>query len=304
MAGVLGGGLGGPGRRRCWSTPSTSSARDRRPGSDHVGHDHAERAEHHHVDERRAAGPPPGADVLAAVPARGGVAPRGTPRSSGRWRWRAPAARRRPRPPGRHGRRRPRPATCDRRSPRPEARQIGQRRTPSPVPRTTISRSIVDGTLLCRGRSRGFTSVHPGTPGWGRAAPLSSLRGGTVRVRRPPQRRQVVAVQRPRRRRCAGRALRLRHARPQRRRGQGARRPARRAGGHVGQPQRRAGQRPVRRHRRPGRGRQQGRGPRQPVPGQHPRGRRRGLRAAGVRRRRRARARPTRWSTCGWSSSS
>ena len=56
-----------------------------------------------------------------------------------------------------------------------------------------------------------------------------------------------------------------------------------------------AGQRAVRRHRRAGRGRQQGRGPRQQVPGPHPRGRRHRVRAAGLRRRRRARpVRPAR----------
>ena len=65
----------------------------------------------------------------------------------------------------------------------------------------------------------------------------------------------------------------------------------------VGQPQRRARHRAVRRHRRAGRGGEQGRGPRQPVPGPHPRGRRHRLRAAGLRRRRRARRRPTRSST-------
>ena len=59
-----------------------------------------------------------------------------------------------------------------------------------------------------------------------------------------------------------------------------------------------------RRHRRPRRGRQQGRGPRQQVPRQHPRGRRHRVRAAGVRRRRRRRARPIRSSTCASSRSS
>ena len=53
---------------------------------------------------------------------------------------------------------------------------------------------------------------------------------GTLRVRRPAQRREVVAVQRAGRRRRARRAVRVRHHRPERRRGQGARRPPRPAG--------------------------------------------------------------------------
>ena len=60
-------------------------------------------------------------------------------------------------------------------------------------------------------------------------APVPWPTHGTVRVRRSPQRGQVVAVQRARRRRRAGRALRLRHHRPERRRGQGARPAPRRA---------------------------------------------------------------------------
>ena len=51
---------------------------------------------------------------------------------------------------------------------------------------------------------------------------------GAVRVRRPPQRGEVVAVQRAGRRRRAGRALRLRDHRPERRRGPGPRPPPRR----------------------------------------------------------------------------
>ena len=58
-------------------------------------------------------------------------------------------------------------------------------------------------------------------------------RHGTLRPRRPPQRGQVIAVQRPHRRRRARRAVRLRHQGPERRRRQGARRPARPAGGDV-----------------------------------------------------------------------
>ena len=54
------------------------------------------------------------------------------------------------------------------------------------------------------------------------------------------------------------------------------------------EPQRRARRRRGRRHRRARRRCEQGRGPRQPLPRQHPRGRRRRVRAAGVRGRRRA----------------
>ena len=55
-----------------------------------------------------------------------------------------------------------------------------------------------------------------------------------------------------------------------------------------------------RRHRRPRRGRVEGRGPGQQVPRQHPRGRRHRVRAACVRRRRRHRAeRPDRAPACG-----
>ena len=49
---------------------------------------------------------------------------------------------------------------------------------------------------------------------------------GTIRIRRPAQRRQVIPLQRTRRRRRARRSVRLRDRRPQRGRGQGARRPA------------------------------------------------------------------------------
>ena len=66
-------------------------------------------------------------------------------------------------------------------------------------------------------------------------------------------------------------------------------------GRDVEEPQRRARRGAGRRHRRSGRGGEQGRGPRQPVPRRHPRGRRHRVRAAGLRGRRRARAdRPAR----------
>ena len=68
--------------------------------------------------------------------------------------------------------------------------------------------------------------------------------------------------------------------------------------------ERRARRRAGRRHRRPGRGREQGRGSRQQVPRQHPRGRRDRVRAAGVRGRRRHRAVPIRSSTSASSRSS
>ena len=76
------------------------------------------------------------------------------------------------------------------------------------------------------------------------------------------------------------------------------------AGRDVQVQERRARHRAVRRHRRPGRGGQQGRGPGQQVPRPHPRGRRHRLRAAGLRRRRRARpVRPARAPAASSSSS-
>ena len=146
--------------------------------------------------------------------------------------------------------------------------------------------------------------VHDAIEGVGRThratLPTAPLRSSP---RRPPypaamerfgfvgsaQRRQVVAVQRAGRRRGPRRALRVRHHRPERRHGPGARPAPRRPGRDEQEQERGAGHRAVRRHRRAGRRGQQGRGARQQVPQPHPRGRRHRVRAPGLRGRRRAR---------------
>ena len=74
--------------------------------------------------------------------------------------------------------------------------------------------AAIAANLPARVPRRGPRHPYPGEP------------YGTVRVRRAPQRRQVVAVQRAGRRRRARGAVRVRHHRPERRRGPGARTPA------------------------------------------------------------------------------
>ena len=149
--------------------------------------------------------------------------------------------------------------------------------------RYTVRSSASTGSIRGRGYARpdmerfGFV----GLPNAGKSSLYNALAGGG-----------------------AGGAVRVRHDRPQRGHGEGARRPARRPGRDELEPQRRARHRAVRRHRRARRGGQQGRGAGQPLPRPHPRGRRRRLRAAGVRRHRRPRPSPTRSSTCASSSSS
>ena len=162
--------------------------------------------------------------------------------------------------------------------PRPAPGRAGTRRGRGRRPGDMVASSPANLPGRNRVPVRGSDAVRP-YPG----GPY-----GAVRVRRSPQRREVVAVQRAGRRRRAGRALRLRHHRPERRRGPGPRPAPRRPRRDEPEPQRRAGHRAVRRHRRPGRRRQQGRGARQQVPQPHPRGRRHRVRAAGLRRRRRA----------------
>ena len=87
------------------------------------------------------------------------------------------------------------------------------------------------------------------------AARLPSTADGTVRLRRPAQRRQVVALQRPRRRRRARRRLPVRHRRPQRRRRHASPTSgSTRLAAMSSSAETRARHRRVRRHRRPGRG--------------------------------------------------
>ena len=137
------------------------------------------------------------------------------------------------------------------------------------------------------GEARRTTVAPAAAPAVARTAQGRTV--GTLRIRRTPQCGQVLALQRPRRRRRPRGAVCLRDGRPQRRGGQGARRSSGEARRdeqlEVGHPR----ERPVRRHRRAGRGRGAGRGAGQPVPGPHPRGRRDRLRPAGLRRHRRAR---------------
>ena len=114
--------------------------------------------------------------------------------------------------------------------------------------------------------------------------PRELIDGLQMRHRGPAERRQVHALQRAdadgRRR---GRQLSVLHHRAQHRRRRRARPAARPAGGYRQVRRRRADAPHLRRHRRPGARRLQGRGPRQPVPRPHPRGRRRRLRAALLR---------------------
>ena len=101
------------------------------------------------------------------------------------------------------------------------------------------------------------------------------LDGLQMRHRRPAECRQVDAVQRADRDRGgAGRELSVLHHRAECRRGRGAGPAARRAGEarQVGRDHSDAAH--LRRHRRAGEGRLAGRGARQPVPRQYPRGRR------------------------------
>jgi EmrB/QacA subfamily drug resistance transporter len=120
------------------------------------------------------------------------------------------------------------------------------------------------------------------------AAAGFALYGFPLRHRRASERRQVDALQRSDRdRRGAGGELSVLHDRAECRPGRRARSAARQDRGdrQVG-----AGDRDparVRRHRRPGARRLEGRGARQPVPRQHPRGRRDRPCAALLRRRRR-----------------
>ena len=91
--------------------------------------------------------------------------------------------------------------------------------------------------------------------------------------RRAAERGQIDPVQRPDpHRRGAGGQLSLLHHRAQRGRGGGARPPARAAGRDRGIQADHSDPHHLRRHRGAGEGRQQGRGARQPVPRQHPRG--------------------------------
>ena len=105
-------------------------------------------------------------------------------------------------------------------------------------------------------------------------------------------------------RRRPRRAVRLRHHRPQRRHGPGARPPPRRPGRDEQEQERRAGHRAVRRHRRPGGGGQQGRGAGQQVPQPTSARSTPSCSCCGPSRTTTCRARPTRSSTSASSSSS
>ena len=118
-------------------------------------------------------------------------------------------------------------------------------------------------------------------------AVLAIIPRAQTRNCRPPERRQVDALQRPDLGGGAGGELPLRHHRAQHRRRPGARPAARRASRRSCSPERTAPRhRRVPGHRRAGEGRQPGRGARQPVPGQHPRGGRGGPRRPLLRERR------------------
>ena len=146
-------------------------------------------------------------------------------------------------------------------------------------PRWTSGRSTGSAARRCTG------SVRP-------SHPVSlPARHGTLRPRRPPQRGQVLPLQRSDRWRRARRALRLRDEGPERRRRPRPGQPARRAGRDVQVEERRARRRAGGRHRRPRRRGEQGRRPRQPLPRRHPRGGRHRVRPAGLPRRRRPGAR-------------
>ena len=137
-------------------------------------------------------------------------------------------------------------------------------------------------------RDAGRAAAPPGA--MARRARRLDARGSHYRHRRPAQRRQVHPLQRTHQERRARGELPVRDDRAERRRREPARPPAREAG--RGLPLRADPARDgvVRRHRRHRPRRERGRGPRQPVPREHPRGRRdRAGRARLHRRRRRAR---------------